>query len=268
MTQISDQTYLKNDQYKDSSNLEARIALHRRFGTNSYGWFPWVFDHFRISPGYQVLEIGCGPGRLWQANLHRIPQGATITLGDLSTGMVRQARETLHGASSFQFLALDAQAIPAEPETFDIVVANHMLYHVPDVERGVAEINRVLKPGGRLFAATNGLSHMQELHALIRESNRTYDEPSTDLKRFSLENGLEILGKKFLNVEVESYPDDLVVTDVEPLIGYIFSMWGVVIPDAPGSKTRMEKHIRQRFAETGKLLIHKSQGLFSAQKSL
>ena len=44
MSKFTDQNYLKTDQYKDSSNLDARVAIHQRFSTNPYGWFNWVFD--------------------------------------------------------------------------------------------------------------------------------------------------------------------------------------------------------------------------------
>ncbi len=55
-----------------------------------------------------------------------------------------------------QFKEIDAQSIPFEDETFDAVIANHMLYHVPDRPKAIAEIKRVLKPGGRLIATTIG----------------------------------------------------------------------------------------------------------------
>lgn len=84
MNRLSDQTYLLNEQYKDASNFNARFQLHERFSVNQYGWLPWVFDHIRLPEEARILELGCGPGRLWQKNLHRIPAGWDVTLKNLA----------------------------------------------------------------------------------------------------------------------------------------------------------------------------------------
>ena len=88
MSSVTDQNYLKNDQYRDASNLNVRIALHQRFGTGKIGLHRWAFDQFDLPPDAHVLELGCGPGQLWAENLDRIPAGWQITLSDLSLGMV------------------------------------------------------------------------------------------------------------------------------------------------------------------------------------
>ena len=92
MPQLSDQNYLLQQQYKDASNLNARVRLHARFSTNPYHWFLWIFDQFKIPGQARVLELGCGPADLWRMNLERIPPGWDITLSDFSSGMVDQAR--------------------------------------------------------------------------------------------------------------------------------------------------------------------------------
>ena len=134
MSKFTDQQYLKTDQYKDSSNLDARVAIHQRFSTNSYGWFNWVFDALSKLPAdAKILELGCGPGYLWKENISRIPAGWRITLSDLSSGMLDAAwRNLVVTGRAFKFEEIDAQSIPYPDETFDAVIANHMLYHVPD----------------------------------------------------------------------------------------------------------------------------------------
>ena len=92
MSKFTDQQYLKTDQYRDSSNLDARVAIHRRFSTNPYGWFRWVFDVLlKLPENARILELGCGPGWMWKENTDRIPAGWNITLSDLSPGMVDAA---------------------------------------------------------------------------------------------------------------------------------------------------------------------------------
>jgi hypothetical protein len=74
MSKFTDQQYLKTDQYRDSTNLDARVVIHQRFSTNPYGWFNWVFDTLmKLSGTARILELGCGHALLWKENAGRIP---------------------------------------------------------------------------------------------------------------------------------------------------------------------------------------------------
>jgi ubiquinone/menaquinone biosynthesis C-methylase UbiE len=148
MSKFTDQEYLKTDQYKDSSNLDARVEIHQRFSTNPYGWFNWVFDTLlKLPEDAKILELGCGPAHMWRECSSRIPAGWDITLSDFSSGMVDAAwRNLVVTGRNFKFKEIDAQSIPFEDETFDAVIANFMLYHVPDRPKAIAEIKRVLNP--------------------------------------------------------------------------------------------------------------------------
>ena len=144
MSTPSNQKYLRW-QYRDSSNLSARASLHVRFSTEDYPWFHWVFDHFNIPADARVLELGCGTGLLWGENLGRIPRGWNVTLSDASQGMVQGAEQNLvHADLKFTFGQVDARSIPYEDDSFDVVIANHMLYHVSDLAKALSEIRWVL----------------------------------------------------------------------------------------------------------------------------
>ena len=91
----SNQDYLRNQQYRDSSNLDARAALHQRFNTSTVGWHEWVFDQIDLPERARLLELGCGPAKLWLTNLDRIPAEWVITLSDFSPGMVETAQRLL-----------------------------------------------------------------------------------------------------------------------------------------------------------------------------
>lgn len=271
MTDIyTDQTYLRNTQYRDASNLNARIALHERFSTNTYDWRLWVFDQFTFPRSARLLEIGCGPGHLWQRNLHRIPKGWKIILSDFSPGMLDEAWRALHAYDkNFQFEVIDAQSIPYPDGYFDGVIANHMLYHVPNRTKALAEISRVLEPGGKLYAATNGEKHMVELDQLILRFNRPLGEIllAHNQRQFTLENGAEQLAPYFDHIELRPYEDSLNITEAAPLVAYILSMVNIKTLQLEQEQVdALENLIRQELAQKGAIHIQKSVGLFIAEK--
>ena len=97
-------------------------------------------------------------------NRDRIPEGWDIALTDFSEGMVADAQQNLRERThANKFAVMDAQSIEFEDKYFDAVVANHMLYHVPDRMKTFLEIRRVLRTGGHLYATTNGRTHLKEL---------------------------------------------------------------------------------------------------------
>ena len=266
MSKFTDQHYLKTDQYRDASNLDARVALHLRFSVNPYGWFKWVFDTFlHVPEDARILELGCGPAYLWKENIDRIPPNWNITLSDLSSGMLDTAwRNLVVMGRAFQFKEIDAQSIPFESETFDAVIANHMLYHVPDRPKAIAEIRRVLKPGGHLFATTIGQSHLKEIANWIRQVNPESDFGSFG-SSFTLENGYEQLKQCFSQVTRSRYPDHLHVTEVKPIIAFMLSTSHAA--ETPEEKlAKLEDELEEELKKTGRILISKDSGLFEAIK--
>jgi ubiquinone/menaquinone biosynthesis C-methylase UbiE len=266
MSKFIDQQYLKTDQYKDSSNLDARVAIHQRFSTNPYGWMRWVFDHLLAIPAdAKILELGCGPGYLWKENVDRIPSTWDITLSDLSSGMLDSAwRNLVVTGRNYKFKEIDAQEIPFEDETFDAVIANHILYHVPDRPKAIGEIKRVLKTGGRFFATTVGDNHLKEITDWFRRIHKSsiWD---TFSNLFTLENGLDQLKPFFPNITASRYEDTLHVTELEPLLDYFRS--GVRAGELSDDEfAKLRSDLEKELKEKGKIFIHKDSGLFEAIK--
>jgi ubiquinone/menaquinone biosynthesis C-methylase UbiE len=256
---ISDQTYLR-EQYKNAANLNDRINLHVRFSTNRYDFHMWVFDQLKLAADSRVLELGCGPGSLWRPNLARIPTGWQITLTDLSPGMLAEARTNLAGAHPFAFEQADAQALPFADAGFDAVIANHMLYHVPDRPRTFAEVQRVLRPSGRFYAATNGANHLREMHELVYQFDETIQ--LWNRSTFRLEGGADELAPFFTHVRLHRYESALVVTEAAPLVAFVASMIGAKLTDA--RRIEFTRLVEQRIAADGAIHITKQTGLFEA----
>jgi len=229
-TPFQDPQFLKSEQYQDSHNLDARAELHRRFSTAVTPWQKWVFPQLDLQPGSRILECGCGPAWLWRNNLGDLPPGCHITLTDLSDGMVTEAQVALTPSDhDFHFRTVDIQDLPFADDSFDVVIANHMLYHVPDRTQALAEVRRVLREDGRFYAATNGRHHMQELWQIGETLFPDTAVPLTELRAergigsFSLENGREQLTAVFPHVTLHLYEDGLEVTEANALIAYLRS---------------------------------------------
>ena len=263
MSLATDQAHLLQHQYQNASNLNARIALHARFSANAYGWHRWVFDQFAFPDQCRILELGCGPGTLWLKNQERIPADWNVTLSDFSAGMVEDARRNLADVThSFAFRQMDAQSIPLPDASLDAVIANHMLYHVPDRDKAFAEVRRILKPTGTFYAAANGRDHLREISEL-QERFGIPDTIGTHTEEFCLENGAEQLASWFVHVTSRYYEDSLRVTEVEPLVAFILSQ-----SDAPQAGAARVEALREAIADElarkGAIHITKSTGLFLA----
>jgi len=244
----------EREQYATDANLQARIALHARFSTNP-GWAEWLFAREAPGPGARILDVGCGPATLWRANRERIDPSWSLTLADFSPGMIEAARREL--GERAEYIVADAQKLPIPTNSFDVVVANHMLYHVPDRPCALTEIRRLLVSAGSFHASTIGRGHLAELGALV---------PGWDIGRhaeaFGLETGPGQLEAFFVDVRVERFEDRLAVTDAEPVLAYIRSSSAYPGGDLAGVRTAVEAAI----ARYGAFHITKAQGLISCRK--
>ena len=160
---------LKN-QYLDASNINARIHLHELYSTNKKGWFPWIFEQCPFKKDMSILEIGCGDGSFWTTNEDKLPGHLSVTLTDISEGMLRDARRNLMSCSNrdFTYVVADAAHLPFADNRFDLILANHVLFYLDNPMDALKEIKRVLNPNGVLIASTYGEHHMEEVTSLTR----------------------------------------------------------------------------------------------------
>ena len=255
----TDRAFLRDQQYRDDTNLNARAALHRRFSVSPQGFTRWLFDALDPPPDARILDVGCGPGFLWRANADRVPGGWEVLLSDFSPGMVRAAREAL-GAGRFRYELADAAALPHPPGTFDAVVANHMLYRVPDRPRAIAELARVLRPDGALYAATNGTGHLREIGDLVaRHGSGLRGEHHA--AAFGLENGASQLGTAFATVELRLRENQLEVTDPDAVAAYVLSM----VPRERVDVDAIRREVAGVIGREGSLRVETASGLFIAR---
>lgn len=256
------------EQYKNSSNLVSRINIHERFSTNKYGWHRWVWDNIKFKSGIRILEVGCGNGELWVKNSDRLPKDCKVYLTDISEGMLRDAKNKLKNIDyNFIFSKVDAQDIPYEDGYFDVVIANHMLFHVENRNKVLKEIRRVLKSQGVLYASTIGNDHMKEIHELCSEYDERIDFSSKKFQdSFGLESGKKQLEDILQNVDVRVYDDSLIVTESKPLINYINSTIGNVQEILKDKEEVFRNYLDEKIERYGGIKISKRTGIFIANK--
>lgn len=252
MTGIQD----ADDQYGDDSKLKARINLHQRFSASPITWYRWVFDQMHLPSGIRVLELGAGTGLLWQENRDRLPPSIRIVVSDSSEGMLRTAKGVLAGMAEVEFRRFDAAEISQPDNSFDAVVANHMLYHVADRVAVLSEVVRVLRPNGRFYATTNGAAHMREVDGLIGPKATALQLSAT---RFGLENGRGQLTAFFDSVELLGHHNPLRVTDARAVVDDVESL-SLGLP--AGELTRIGQVVERAIARDGAFLITRHSGLF------
>jgi SAM-dependent methyltransferase len=247
----TDAGYLREHQYKDPSNLNARIALHAKYSRADEPWYPWLISRVEWPEAARVLEVGCGSGALW-VNVAPLLPDLALTLSDLSEGMVEAASAAVAPLSNIELAdarVCDAQDLPFDDDAFDVVVANHMLYHVPEPARAAAEFARVLAPDGALMAATNGPRHLDAVRELSRE---VFGWTSLDgaIQRFAPENGAQILSGAFGTVAWHPHPSTMVCTDPEDVYAFIASS-PVAHDSTPEQQATLRRTIEARFASEG-----------------
>lgn len=252
------------EQYRDDANLGTRIGLHSRYSVNSYGWHSWVFDQLPALEDRRVLEIGAGTGDLWLLNADRVPASTHVLLTDRSAGILASTWSRV-SARRPDWLALraDMHDLPFPDEAFDVVVANHVLYHASDVGHAVAEMARVLRPGGRLVCSTNGQRHMRELDELAAATISSWT-PDRSAEVFGLENGEEHLDRRFRDIERLDYADALEVTEAQDLLAYSVSLLSPTTVDRSEQEAFL-RAARERIAGWGHFFVEKQSGLFRAQ---
>ena len=263
-----DAGYLRATQYADSRNVGTRIGIHERYSTNPLGWLPWLFGELDLPAPAAVLDVGCGPAGLWTRNAARVPAGWRLTLTDFSPGMLADARSAMEVAGvPATFAVLDAgEPLPFRDGSFDAVLANHVLYQVANRAGAIAEIARVLRPDGVLYASTNGVAHLRELDGWLAEV--TGLDPDDTARQFGLENGAAQLSAAFGDVELRRYPDELAIPDVEVALGFLRSMAAGAALD-PGQEAALRAVLEEaRERGGGAVRVTKDAGVFVAQLPL
>lgn len=259
-------------QYATDENLRIRHETHDKYTVPKKNFIEWAIQCVHWHGDEKVLDAGCGPGLYYTKLREAYPDIDYYGL-DLMPAMLAN-----HPAERQKLITGNVVNLPFTSGAFDVVMANHMLYHVEDVEAAVLELRRVLKPGGLMMVATNSTQTMPELQVLMRraivlltrQGASQVRAPSMPSDHFALENGTRLLARHFYAVVRYDLPGALVFPDVEPAIAYLESTRDLREPQLPPDVVWddvmmiMRQQINQLIKHLGELVINKQTGLLVA----
>ncbi len=244
------------EQYADDARLALRQETHRRYSERPDNIPAWVLGLLAPGIGDLVLDAGAGNGAYHSAVQSR---GAKIVAVERAMGMIRSVSEP-----AASYVAGDVTALPLSSDTVDHSMANHMLYHVPDIPAALQELARVTRAGGQVAMTTNGdrrESPLQRLHErAARELGIDADVPITT-DRFG-DHNLGQVRRVFPDAATHAQVNALVFPTAEPVLAYYASgpVDSVREPTADTRRelvTRMDELVRQRIAADGEFRIPK-----------
>jgi SAM-dependent methyltransferase len=234
----------------DAELVRLEYASEEKLAARSRAWREWLEGENPEDVAFRavaerrpehVLEVGCGEGEFAERLGRRLR--VDVVAIDLSPRMVELAR-----ARGVDGRVGDVQKLPFDDGSFDVAVANWMLYHVPELDRGLAELARVLCPDGRLVATTASDENLGDLWERIGDVSRK-SHP------FTRENGTEALARHFADVELR--PVDATV---------VFPNRGAVVQYVRTSITR--RYLADRVPELeGPIRARAAHGVLVAQKA-
>lgn len=265
----TDRTYLQY-QYGTTEKLKIRQETHLRYSERQDDFIAWVLAQADVQPGQRIADLGCGPGAYF-------PQlasvGANIVGVDMSPAMLADAAERAKNANAdVELLQANTEWLPLASNLCDRVMANHVLYHVPDQVAALREIRRIVNTGGRVVLATNAADAsrvIEDIHDEVAielgyEPGRGVDE------RFNLDH-LSLVRGVFPTAQVVLREDAFVFPNSEAALRYYAS--GMIdrvepLPTDGSHHARFLPLVKERLdvivAEKGELRVPKNSGCFVA----
>ena len=245
------------EQYSTSKGLDIRITFHDKYSTNKQGYGAWLVSNYDIRAEAKVLELGCGTGSLWLGQDDMVARCGKLVLTDFSEGMLETAKGNIGEKDNIEYRVEDIQNLSFDDDSFDVVIANSMLYHVPDLNKGLCEVRRVLKEDGVFYCATLGENNFTDK---LAEWFRLGGEEFKPNHNFTMQNGTEKLHIAFDDVTSIFYEDSLHITDAEDLVAYLRSLTSFkAVLNLPEQKIRdiLEEHTSE-----GAVDLPKDYGMF------
>lgn len=241
--QTTDERFQKVDNYRSGDGLAVRQGLYD-YKTPNYDLPGVVTSHIAGQPK-RVLDVGCGNGRYTGRLREAFPDAEVIGV-DLASGILETVPEPT--------VVADVADLPFEDGSADVVLAMHMLYHVPDIAAALDELQRVLAPGGVLFVSTIASDDKYEYEPIWQAAAKAV--LGTELRlarsviidRFSLEIAESMMSERFASVALHDLPGVIELPEPGPLMA-AFRSEEDFFPLSPFDFGRLMDEIQRRLDE-------------------
>ncbi|MEW9532850.1 methyltransferase domain-containing protein [Microbispora sp. NPDC049125] len=212
--------------FADTRMLDGKQLAHNRYRTNPRSLIDHLVEQLELSGTETLLDIGCGNGFVLEHLRPHLADGHIVGL-DIAPGVLRAAEARLAGvATPCEWVEGSADDLSLFGDhAFERVIATYMMHYVPDIDRCLAEVRRVLRPGGRFVLTTDRTDSMVEMYEMHFAVLRDMDAPkrlfkATPKARISLANGEEYLRRHFANVELRTWQDQLRFASAEAFMAF------------------------------------------------
>ena len=203
-----------------SKDLLTRIDIHERYGSANID--QWTTDLLKPQAGMNILDIGCGAGKLCFLFDDYTKGAAKITGGDFSEELLDKARAKNNERGTnihFQFLDFNKPFDFAD-NTFELCTSAFAIYYASDLDFTFGEAHRVLKPGGRLFVSGPLPENKQMFYDIIREATNATIPPMPGSSRFRTDI-FNTIDRIFAKTELHKFENHLTFPEVAPFIEYV-----------------------------------------------
>ena len=230
MTFLNNPDIIKNILYNDSHDLEIRINTHKKFSESKLNWDEWVINLLPEKNFQRILDLGCGNGRFIFSLLKRNIGNSFLGI-DISESNIQSANSELSKIidADVSFISGDVETIEKKLSNYDLIMCNHMLWHIKNISGFLTKIKSKLEPEGIFLATTNAPDYMMRMYDLYLNLAKILDFPENILNQnfrnesFSLDNGDAILSNHFNKVKKYFLKDKLIFLNPEPFIKYFLT---------------------------------------------
>jgi ubiquinone/menaquinone biosynthesis C-methylase UbiE len=266
---------MKIDYQETTNDLLARIDIHKKYGSRDID--EWMLHLLNPQKGSKILDVGCGSGKQCFLFYKALEGEADITGSDFNQELLEKARqENAKIGNRIKFINLDFnQQFTLEDNQYDLVTSCFAIYYSADIPFTIAEMHRVIKPGGRLFTTGPMPENKRLFYDIILEATHKPIPPMPGSSRYSslIFKSIQSL---FSRVEINIFENPLVFESAEPFLAYTRAslsedrkLWKSLFEQAGGFEHVMQEIktvAERRLAQDGKLVMTKVVGGFLATK--
>ena len=257
--------------------VEIRREIDRTYGNPVRNFPMWMLSKHKPWHGDEVvLDVNPSTGVYYDLLLEHAPNSQYFAT-DMTFSMLKHTRQHDH-AEEMHINLSDMYQLPYPDNTFDIIIADHVLYHLDHLDVALDELHRVLRSDGLLLASTDSQFTMGEFDTLTRRALTLLGRPprSNDIyygrfvESFALENGAVQLARNFQGVARYELPSTLVFNETKPVIDFLYGNRVAIEPTLPEDidwndyVSVMNEQVRRLISHFGELVVNQLSGVLLA----